>query len=87
MLGLDLFYLYSVVIMKHWQVILVEWLYLIIILTVALALIFTVMIGRSPSNKEENSRYTQQTGRNWLSLSLMYVGGILAVVLLLVTLL
>lgn len=71
--------------MRHGQVILVEWLYLIIILAVVLALVFTIMIGRSQGNKEENSRYTQQTGRNWLSLSLMYIAGILAVVLLLIT--
>lgn len=42
-------------------------------------LVATIMIGRSQSNKEENHRYSQQTGRNWLRLGGIYVVGVLAV--------
>ncbi|MGP0583413.1 hypothetical protein [Paenibacillus timonensis] len=59
------------------------WLILVIILILAFALIATVRIGQSQSNREENPRYTQQTGRNWLRLGVMYAVGVLAVVLIL----
>lgn len=60
------------------------WLSIAIILILAFALIATIRIGQSPSNREENSRYTQQTGRNWLRLGVMYAIGVAAVVLVLV---
>ncbi|WP_232729980.1 hypothetical protein [Paenibacillus phocaensis] len=60
------------------------WLILAIILILAFALVATIWIGQSQSNREENPRYSQQTGRNWLRLGGMYAIGVLAVVLVLV---
>lgn len=60
------------------------WLILVIILILAFGLIATIRIGQSQSNQEENPRYTQQTGRNWLRLGVMYAIGVLAVVLALI---
>lgn len=60
------------------------WLILAIILILAFALVATIRIGQSQSNREENPRYSQQTGRNWLRLGGMYAIGVLAVVLVLV---
>lgn len=60
------------------------WLSIVIILILAFALIATVRIGQSQSNREENPGYTQQTSRNWLRLGVMYAIGVLAVVLVLV---
>lgn len=60
------------------------WLILVIILILAFGLIATIRIGQSQSNREENPRYTQQTGRNWLRLGVMYAIGVLAVVLALI---
>ncbi|EOS56146.1 hypothetical protein [Paenibacillus barengoltzii] len=60
------------------------WLILIIVLILAFGLIATIRIGQSQSNREENSRYTQQTGQNWLRLGVMYAIGVLAVVLVLI---
>ncbi|MFR9709560.1 hypothetical protein ACL02P_09030 [Paenibacillus sp. MB22_1] len=60
------------------------WLILVIILILAFGLIATIRIGQSQSNREENPRYTQQSGRNWLRLGVMYAIGVLAVVLVLI---
>ncbi|MDU4694677.1 MULTISPECIES: hypothetical protein [Paenibacillus] len=60
------------------------WLIVIIVLILAFGLIATIRIGQSQSNREENPRYTQQTGRNWLRLGVMYAIGVLAVVLVLI---
>lgn len=60
------------------------WSILIIVLILAFGLIATIRIGQSQSNREENSRYTQQTGQNWLRLGVMYAIGVLAVVLVLI---
>lgn len=60
------------------------WLIVIIVLILAFGLIATIRIGQSQSNREESPRYTQQTGRNWLRLGVMYAIGVLAVVLVLI---
>lgn len=59
------------------------WLSIVIILILAFGLIATLRIGQSQSNREENPRYAQQTGRNWLRLGVMYAIGVVAVVLVL----
>ncbi|MFF2889118.1 hypothetical protein [Paenibacillus sp. NPDC057967] len=61
-----------------------EWLYLIIILVMAVGLISTIWIGRSASNKVEDPRYSQQTGRKWLRLGVIYVVGIIIVAAILI---
>ncbi|RJX41731.1 hypothetical protein D3P09_07230 [Paenibacillus pinisoli] len=61
-----------------------EWLYLIIILVMAAGLISTILVGRSASNKVEDPRYSQQTGRKWLRLGIIYIAGIIIVAALLI---
>jgi ABC-type Fe3+ transport system permease subunit len=57
---------------------------ILVVLVMVSGLIATLIIGRSQSNKEENPRYSQQTGRKWLRLGGLYVVGIVAVVVILV---
>ncbi|MBN2984396.1 MULTISPECIES: hypothetical protein [Cohnella] len=50
---------------------------------IAIGLAATIVIGQSKSNREEDPRYFQQTGRKWLRLGGIYILGIIAVVVLL----
>jgi hypothetical protein len=62
------------------------WLYVIVIIVMVSGLIATVIIGQSQSNKEENPRYSQQTGRKWLRLGGIYIISIIAVAIILIAL-
>lgn len=62
------------------------WLSVIVVIVMAAGLVATVVIGQSKSNKEENPQYSEQTGRKWLRLGVMYLLGILIVAILLIAL-
>ncbi|MFC4600768.1 hypothetical protein [Cohnella hongkongensis] len=63
-----------------------EWLMAIVIIVMLSGLIATWIIGQSKSNREADPRYSQNTGKKWLRLGGIYVVGILAVVVIVMTL-
>lgn len=53
----------------------------LVFVVMAVALVATLMVGFSKSNREENPDYMKRTGRNWAKLGMLYVICILAVAL------
>lgn len=54
---------------------------ILVFIVMAVALVATLMVGFSKSNREENPEYTRRTGRNWAKLSALYVVCVIAVAL------
>jgi heme/copper-type cytochrome/quinol oxidase subunit 2 len=60
---------------------------LILVFAVMLiALIATIMVGKSQANQDENSQYMQRTGAKWLRIGLLYVATIIVIVLIFIAL-
>lgn len=59
----------------------VEWLIVLVVIIMAIALVATLQVGFSRGNKEENPDYMKKTGRNWAKLSALYAVCVIVVVL------
>ncbi|RUS46874.1 hypothetical protein [Cohnella sp. AR92] len=55
------------------------WLIVAVVVVLLAGLVVTVMIGQSQSNREEDSSYSKNNGRNWANLSWIYLIGMIVV--------
>ncbi|MBB6638403.1 hypothetical protein [Cohnella thailandensis] len=60
------------------------WLVVAVVVVMIAGLIGTIMIGQSPSNREENSQYSRNSGKIWANLTWIYAIGMILVVLLVI---